>query len=110
MGQHLVILDLDETLVYGAERPLDRIHDFQVGPYLVDKRPFLTEFLFTVFEWFEVAVWSTGWSRNSSAIPKHCVSFGRGIAARSSLTRRNWTTTGSKTSRRSSVWASPWNA
>jgi RNA polymerase II subunit A small phosphatase-like protein len=59
MDKHLVILDLDETLVYGAEHPLDRPCDFNVGPYFVYKRPFLAEFLVAVLEWFEAAVWSS---------------------------------------------------
>src|SRR5262245_3605866 len=59
MANQLLILDLDETLVFGAEAPLDRNADFEVGPYFVYKRPFLDMFLEKAFEWFEVAVWSS---------------------------------------------------
>jgi RNA polymerase II subunit A small phosphatase-like protein len=55
----LLILDLDESLVYGSETPLDRDADFQVGPYHVYRRPYLDDFLSNAFEWFEVAVWSS---------------------------------------------------
>ena len=40
----LLILDLDETLVYSIEEPLGRDHDFTVGPYAVYRRPHLAEF------------------------------------------------------------------
>lgn len=59
MDKQLLILDLDETLVFGAEQPLDRDCDFQIGPYYVYKRPYLKEFLAAVSEWFELAVWSS---------------------------------------------------
>ena len=60
MERHLLILDLDETLVYAAEAPLGRPPDFAVGPYAVYRRPHLDPFLARAFEWFEVAVWSVG--------------------------------------------------
>ena len=41
----LLILDLDETLVFAAERPLTREADFRVGPYHVYGRPGLAVFL-----------------------------------------------------------------
>ncbi|MFN3651133.1 MAG: NIF family HAD-type phosphatase [Armatimonadota bacterium] len=59
MDQHLLILDLDETLIYGTEAPLERPHDFRIGPYFVYRRPYLTDFLSTVDDWFELAVWSS---------------------------------------------------
>src|SRR5436305_15137663 len=55
----LLILDLDETLVYAAEEPLGRAHDFVVGPYAVYRRPHLTEFLAACSACFRLAVWST---------------------------------------------------
>jgi RNA polymerase II subunit A small phosphatase-like protein len=56
----LLILDLDETLVHAAEEPLDRGHDFLVGPYRVYRRPFLDEFLTACADDFRLAVWSAG--------------------------------------------------
>jgi TFIIF-interacting CTD phosphatase-like protein len=56
----LLILDVDETLVYADEKPVrGREPDFRVGPYLVYRRPFVAEFLAAVGQWFELAVWSS---------------------------------------------------
>ena len=55
----LLILDLDETLVYGTETPLTRAADFRVEPFYLYKRPFLDCFLNTCLQWFEVAVWTS---------------------------------------------------
>jgi RNA polymerase II subunit A small phosphatase-like protein len=57
--RNLLILDLDETLIYAAESPLDRPADFRIGPYFVHLRPHLHQFLHDVFGQFEVAVWSS---------------------------------------------------
>lgn len=60
MTRQLLILDVDETLVFANETPLaDREPDFRVGPYVVYRRPFLSEFLAAVAEWFDLAVWSS---------------------------------------------------
>jgi TFIIF-interacting CTD phosphatase-like protein len=55
----LLILDLDETLIYATEEPLRRTHDFDIGPYTVYLRPYLTEFLTSCAACFRLAVWST---------------------------------------------------
>lgn len=55
----LVILDLDETLVYASEGHLGYDHDFEAGHYLVYKRPYLREFIAFCFEHFRVAVWTS---------------------------------------------------
>lgn len=55
----LLILDLDETLIYATEEKLDRQQDFIVGQYFVYKRPFLESFLRFCFENFDVAIWTT---------------------------------------------------
>jgi RNA polymerase II subunit A small phosphatase-like protein len=55
----LLILDLDETLVHAAERPLAQTQDFLVGPYFVYRRPHLGEFLTACAARFRLAVWST---------------------------------------------------
>ncbi len=52
----LLILDLDETLIYATEEKLDREPDFVVGQYFVYKRPLLREFLEFCFENFNVAI------------------------------------------------------
>lgn len=55
----LLILDVDETLIYATEQPLDREPDFGVGPYSIYRRPNLTEFLEASLQVFHVAVWSS---------------------------------------------------
>jgi len=59
LEQKLLILDLDETLIYATEINLERDFDFVVGPYFVYKRPYLDEFLKFCFENFEIAVWTS---------------------------------------------------
>lgn len=55
----LLVLDLDETLIYAAEESLGREHDFMVGSYLVYRRPHLAEFLSSCSTCFRLAIWST---------------------------------------------------
>lgn len=55
----LLILDLDETLIYSSETPLPYESDFQIGDYFVYKRPGLAEFLKTCSGWFELGVWTS---------------------------------------------------
>lgn len=56
----LLILDLDETLIFASEQQLERPADFTVAHYVVYRRPFLAEFLGVVSAWYELAVWSSG--------------------------------------------------
>jgi RNA polymerase II subunit A small phosphatase-like protein len=58
-GRILLVLDLDETLVYATERPLARPPDFAAGPYVVYRRPHLGEFLRGCSERFDLAFWSS---------------------------------------------------
>ncbi|PSD15848.1 NLI interacting domain protein [Stenotrophomonas maltophilia] len=55
----LLVLDLDETLVFSTERPLDRPADLNVVGYHVYKRPHLDEFLEFAFSRFRVGVWTS---------------------------------------------------
>lgn len=55
----LLVLDLDETLIHASDEPLERPHDFRVGPFYIYKRPYLKDFLAFVFEHFDVAVWTS---------------------------------------------------
>ena len=59
LSSKLVILDLDETLIYATSSPKDRNWSFEVGNYKVYKRPYLEEFLDTLKKHFKVAVWSS---------------------------------------------------
>ena len=55
----LLILDLDETLIFATEEALARPHDFTVGPYFVYKRPGVDEFLQYCRTHFLVAIWTS---------------------------------------------------
>lgn len=55
----LLILDLDETLIYGAEQRVNRDPDFAFGGYFIYQRPGLIRFLETVNKHFELAIWSS---------------------------------------------------
>jgi RNA polymerase II subunit A small phosphatase-like protein len=55
----LLILDVDETLIFSAERPLEREPDFRLGPYFVYRRPYLEEFLRTCAQHFQLALWTS---------------------------------------------------
>lgn len=55
----LLVLDLDETLIYATEEKLEREANFTVGQYFVYKRPFVDCFLRFCFKNFDVAVWTT---------------------------------------------------
>ena len=59
LDQILLILDIDETLLYAADRPLERKPDCRIGPYAVYLRPFLTDFLNQVSQHYRIAVWSS---------------------------------------------------
>jgi RNA polymerase II subunit A small phosphatase-like protein len=55
----LLILDLDETLIYAADSPLDYPPLFISDPHSVYARPYATEFLLGMAKQFEMAVWSS---------------------------------------------------
>lgn len=55
----LVILDVDETLIYASDHPLTDSPDFTVGRYSVARRPHLGEFIDRVCSFADVAVWSS---------------------------------------------------
>jgi RNA polymerase II subunit A small phosphatase-like protein len=59
MDPALLILDLDETLVYARHAAEGHGYSFQVAKYFVSVRPHLSEFLESVFNWFSVAVWTS---------------------------------------------------
>ena len=55
----LLILDLDETLIFGTEEGLSTSADFEITRFQVYKRPFLDDFLRICAAHFDLAVWST---------------------------------------------------
>lgn len=59
MKTKLVILDLDETLIFGTPTKLDRDEDFKVFDYYIYKRPYLNEFILEIYKHFKIAIWSS---------------------------------------------------
>lgn len=59
MCTHLLILDLDETLIYGVEEQLGRPADFMAGPFHIYRRPHLSNFLAGCLALFETALWTS---------------------------------------------------
>lgn len=57
--RHLLILDLDETLVHATPVPLSRAPDFKIPPYALYLRPGVADFLDWALERFRVAVWTS---------------------------------------------------
>jgi len=64
----LLVLDLDETIIYGTEEPLNRPADFQTDRFHVYRRPGLDEFLTKCVEWFNVGVWTSSSSGYAEAV------------------------------------------
>lgn len=83
MPRHLLILDLDETLIYSANEPLTAPADFRLAEFHVYRRPFLAEFLAFASEHFELAVWS-------SASPGYVAGIVRELFADASQLRFVW--------------------
>lgn len=65
----LLILDLDETLIFATENRLSREPDLEVHEYSVYLRPFVKEFLAFCRANFRVAVWTS----SSEAYAAHIV-------------------------------------
>ena len=64
----LLILDLDETLIFGAEIELPHAPDFRVGPFYIYQRPHLFQFLASAHQHFDMSVWSSASHDYVSAI------------------------------------------
>ena len=107
MDRQLLILDIDETLVFAAEQPLTQAHDFRVGPYYVYKRPHVGDFLSEMSARFDLAVWTSSGEDYAATVltqlfakPSHL----KFVWSRQRCTRRfdggHTRNTGSKTSRK----------
>ncbi|WP_367209606.1 NIF family HAD-type phosphatase [Sphingobacterium sp. R2] len=59
MKETLLVLDLDETLLYATKDKLQQREDFVVGPYYVYVRPNLAYFLSELVGDFKLAIWSS---------------------------------------------------
>jgi len=59
MERPLLILDLDETIVWATDVTAHGGFDFRVFEYRVTRRPYLDDFLLAVRDWYDLAVWSS---------------------------------------------------
>jgi TFIIF-interacting CTD phosphatase-like protein len=59
MNPLLVILDIDETLVYASDGKLERTADFKTTFYHVYSRPYLDEFISFISNHYQIAVWTS---------------------------------------------------
>lgn len=67
MSRPLLILDLDETLVFSTEEAPPRTPDFTTGPFAVCVRPFARQFVSEAAADFDLAVWTS--SSSAYALP-----------------------------------------
>jgi RNA polymerase II subunit A small phosphatase-like protein len=59
LNRPLLILDLDETLIRGATKALDRAPEMELAHYFVYFRPHVREFLAQCNENYTLAIWSS---------------------------------------------------
>lgn len=64
----LLILDLDETLVWSTRAAPESGYDFRVMDYFVVRRPHLSRFLDRVFEWYDIAAWTSSGEHYAQAV------------------------------------------
>ncbi len=55
----VLVLDIDETLVYATQEELNYPPDFEVTFYKIYKRPGLDEFLLKMSSIFQIGFWSS---------------------------------------------------
>ena len=68
MKRPLLILDLDETLIYGTTSPLSVAHDFKCGEFFIHKRPCVMEFIRTCARAYDLAVWTSSTSEYAAGV------------------------------------------
>lgn len=67
----LLVLDLDETLLFAHETGTGRQEDFRVAEFRVYKRPGLDAFIARVREHYELAVWTSSTAPYAEAVVPH---------------------------------------
>ena len=55
----LLILDIDETLIFGSKQKLDKPFEFTVFNYFIYQRPYLKECFERIKDHFLIALWSS---------------------------------------------------
>jgi len=68
MLRPLLVLDLDETLLFADEIGLGREPDFTTARYVVYRRPHVTAFLRHVAKRYELAVWTSSGSEYAQEV------------------------------------------
>ncbi len=58
-NRHLIIFDLDETLIHSTEKEFENKCDFRIGKYFVYKKQRVGELLSDCQNTFDIAVWSS---------------------------------------------------
>ncbi len=66
--RHLLILDLDETLVHATDDAWSRVPDFEISPYALYLRPGVEAFLDWALQRFRVAVWTSSTPKYAEAV------------------------------------------
>ena len=67
----LLILDLDNTLIFGTAEPLARPADWRVGPYHIYARSHLARFFQRVTAHYRLAVWTAATQLYAEEVVKH---------------------------------------
>jgi carboxy-terminal domain RNA polymerase II polypeptide A small phosphatase len=67
----LIILDLDETLIYATQSELEIPCDFKFDRYFVYKRPYVEQFLTDISKHFSVGIWSSAGDDYVNEIVRH---------------------------------------
>jgi carboxy-terminal domain RNA polymerase II polypeptide A small phosphatase len=67
----LIVLDLDETLVYATQSELDIPYSFQFDKYFVYERPHLRQFLLDLSKHFAIGIWSSAGDEYVNEIVRH---------------------------------------
>lgn len=59
MMSHLLILDIDEVLIYSTKQIPDAKYDFYICDYYVRKRPYVDKFISEISKKYELAIWTS---------------------------------------------------
>ena len=70
----LLVLDLDETLIYSSESRLGREPDYTAGPFFIYTRPHVNSFLNTCLEWFKVGIWTSATEVYANNVTRYLIS------------------------------------
>jgi carboxy-terminal domain RNA polymerase II polypeptide A small phosphatase len=98
--QKLLVLDLDETLVFASEVVLSREANFRIGPYHMYERPHVHQFIARVLDRFQVGVWTASGEQYAAQVvarlfPRDVLKF-VWSSQRCTITR-DWSTGGYQT-------------